>query len=53
MTLHKERCAWKRFGWDVTDRLHRKGVIADHVDKAKSLVLTEELFPALFTRPRP
>ena len=60
LTLHNERCAWKSFDWDVTDRLHRKGLIADPVNKAKSLVLTdeglrrsEELFRALFTRPRP
>ncbi|CAH2399516.1 hypothetical protein MES5069_220202 [Mesorhizobium escarrei] len=44
----------------MTDRLHRKGLIADPVNKAKSLVLTdeglrrsEELFRALFTRPTP
>lgn len=60
LTLHNERCAWKSFDWNVTDRLHRKGLIADPVNKAKSLVLTdeglqrsEELFRALFTRPRP
>lgn len=60
LTLHNERCAWKSFDWDVTDRLHQKGLIVDPVNKAKSLVLTdkglqrsEELFRALFTRPRP
>ena len=60
LTLHNERCAWKGFDWDVTDRLHRKGLIADPVNKAKSLVLTDEglrrsgeLFRALFTRPTP
>ena len=60
LTLHNERCAWKSFDWDVTDRLYQKGMIAYPVNKAKSLVLTdeglqrsEELFRALFTRPRP
>ncbi|RJT29443.1 hypothetical protein D3227_32305 [Mesorhizobium waimense] len=60
LTLHNERCAWKGFDWGVTDRLHQKGLIADPVNKAKSLVLTdeglrrsEELFRALFTRPTP
>lgn len=60
LTLHNERFAWKGFDWDVTDRLHRKGLIADPVNKAKSLVLTdeglrrsEELFCDLFTRPTP
>jgi hypothetical protein len=42
LTLHNERCAWKSFDWNVTDRLHRKGLIADPVNKAKSLVLTDE-----------
>ncbi|MER9056919.1 DUF6429 family protein [Mesorhizobium sp. M0910] len=58
--LHNERCTWKGFDWDVTDRLHRMGLIGDPVNKAKSLVLTdeglrrsEELFRALFTRPTP
>lgn len=60
LTLRNERCAWKGFDWDVTDRLDRKGLIADPVNKVKSLVLTdeglqrsEELFRALFTRPTP
>lgn len=57
LTLHDECHAWKNFDWDVTDRLHRKGLIGDPANKAKSLVLTdeglrrsEELFHALFTR---
>ena len=59
LTLHDERRAWKGFGWDVLERLHARGLIADPVNKAKSVVLTdeglrqsEELFRALFTRPR-
>jgi hypothetical protein len=60
LTLHDERRAWKGFDWDALDRLHRKGLIADPVNKAKSVVLTdeglrrsEELFQALFTQPGP
>jgi Domain of unknown function (DUF6429) len=58
LTLHNERAAWKSFDWDVTDRLFQKGMIADPVNKSKSLILTDEglersklLFRALFTRP--
>ena len=58
LTLHNERCAWKGFDWAATDRLHRKGLIGDPVNKSKSLVLTDEglerseaLFRKLFTRP--
>ena len=57
LTLHDERRAWKGFDWDVLDRLHQKGLIANPAGKAKSLVLSdeglrqsEELFRALFTR---
>lgn len=60
LTLHNERCAWKGFDYDATDRLHQKGLIADPVNKTKSLVLTdeglrrsEELFRELFTRSAP
>ncbi|MDN2581256.1 DUF6429 family protein [Aquibium sp. ELW1220] len=59
LTLHDERYAWKGFDWATTDRLHKKGLIRDPVNKSKSLVLTdeglrrsEELFQALFTRHR-
>ena len=58
LTLHDERRAWKGFDWDVLERWHARGLIADPVNKAKSVVLTdeglrqsEELFRALFTRP--
>ena len=58
LTLHDERRAWKGFDWDVLERLHARGLIADPVNKAKSVSLTdeglrraEELFRALFTRP--
>lgn len=57
LTLHNECCAWKDFYWAATDRLYRKGLIADPVNKSKSLVLTveglrrsEELYRQLFTR---
>ena len=59
LTLHDERRAWKGFDWDVLERLHARGLIADPVNKAKSVILTDEglrqskeLFRALFTRPR-
>ena len=58
LTLHDESRAWKGFDWGALDRLHQKGLIADPVNKAKSVVLSdeglrraEELFKALFTRP--
>ena len=57
LTLHDERRAWKGFDWDSLERLHRKGLIADPVNKTKSVVLSDEglrraqeLFRALFTR---
>ena len=47
--------AWKSYDWDVMDRLHQKGYIADPKSKAKSVVLTpegvklaRELFDKLF-----
>lgn len=59
LTLHDERRAWKGFDWDALERLHARGLIADPVNKTKSVILTneglrqsEELFRALFTRPR-
>lgn len=60
LTLHDERRTWKGLDWDVLDRLHEKGLIANPANKAKSVVLTdeglqraEELFRILFTRPAP
>jgi Domain of unknown function (DUF6429) len=57
LTLHNGCRAWKGFDWDALDRLYRKGLIEDPVNKTKSVVLTEEglrrseeLFRALFTR---
>lgn len=34
--------AWKGMDWDVSDRLHEKGYIANPKGKTKSVVLTEE-----------
>jgi hypothetical protein len=57
LTLRNGCRAWKGFDWDALDRLYRKGLIDDPVNKAKSIVLTEEglrrseeLFRALFAR---
>ena len=56
--LHDRWRAWKGFDWDALDRLRQKGMIADPVNKAKSVVFTEEglrraeeLFQAMFTKP--
>ena len=60
LTLHDERRAWKGIDWAAMERLHQKGLIANPVNKAKSVVLTDEglrrakeLFHELFTRPAP
>lgn len=57
LTLHDERCAWKTFDWDVMNRLHRKGMIDNPVNKAKSVILSDDglkrsdaLFRELFMR---
>ena len=58
LTRHDQWRAWKGFDWDALSRLHRKGMIADPVNKAKSVEFTEEglrrseeLFRAMFTKP--
>ena len=58
LTLHDERRAWKGFDCGVMDRLNRKGLIEDPVNKTKSVILTDEglrrareLFETLFTEP--
>jgi hypothetical protein len=48
LTRHDQWRAWKGFDWDALSRLHRKGMIADPVNKAKSVEFTEEGL-----RPRP
>ncbi|MGU3469226.1 DUF6429 family protein [Methylobacterium sp. C33D] len=57
LTLHDGRRAWKGFDWAALGRLHAKGLIADPVGRAKSVVLTDEglrrseaLFRTLFTQ---
>jgi hypothetical protein len=57
LTLHDRYRAWKSFDWDVMNRLHEKGYIGDPVNKAKSVVLTDEglaeskrLFAELFAK---
>ncbi|AJY40626.1 hypothetical protein I6G56_26335 [Burkholderia humptydooensis] len=42
LTLHDHNRAWKNFDWDVLDRLHARGLIDDPVNKAKSVILTDE-----------
>src|SRR4051794_31381836 len=58
LTLHDHWRAWKGFDWDALNRLYQKGLIDDPVNKAKSVVFTEEglkraeeLFSAMFTKP--
>ena len=55
--LHGEGRTWKGFDWHAMNRLHQKGFIFDPVNKAKSVVFTDEgereaerLFRKLFTR---
>lgn len=40
--LHDEFRTWKSFDWDVMNRLYEKGFILDPVNKAKSVVFTDE-----------
>lgn len=48
LTLHNERCAWKGFDWDVTDRLHGKALIADGsvVSQADPAIAEEDREPS-------
>ena len=41
LTLHDGYRAWKGHDWSAMDRLHKKGMIANPVGKAKSVALTE------------
>ena len=57
LTLHDGDRVWKQIDWEVTDRLHEKGMIADPRNKTKSLALTpegleraERMFHDLFKR---
>ena len=58
LTLHDRWRAWKGLDWDALNRLYEKGLIGDPVNKAKSVVFTEEglkraeeFFRAMFTKP--
>src|SRR5690606_7344125 len=42
LTLHDGNRAWKGFDWDVLERLHERGLIGDPVNKAKSVLLSEQ-----------
>lgn len=42
LTLHNANRVWKRIDWEITDRLHAKGLIHDPSGTAKSLTLTDE-----------
>ncbi len=42
LPLHDGNRAWKGFDWDTLNRLHERGLIDDPINKAKSVVLTEE-----------
>jgi len=42
LTLHDHDRAWRGFDWDTLNRLHERGLIADPVNKAKSVVLSEK-----------
>ena len=57
LTLQDGNRVWKQISWDITDRLHEKGMIADPRNKTKSLALTpegleraERMFRELFER---
>ncbi|WP_179255410.1 MULTISPECIES: DUF6429 family protein [Burkholderia] len=42
LTLHDGNRAWKGFDRDVLNRLHARGLIGDPINKAKSVILTED-----------
>jgi hypothetical protein len=53
LTPHDGARAWKGFDWETLNRLHAKGFISDPVNKAKSVIRTDEGLRAserLFTR---
>ncbi len=57
LTLHDHCRAWKQLDWDITNRLHQKGMIESPTGKSKSVVFTpeglaksEELFKKLFVK---
>lgn len=57
LTLHDGVRAWKNHDWEAMNRLHEKGMIANPVNKAKSVILTQEgleeserLFKEMFSK---
>jgi len=42
LTLHDHNRAWKGFDWEVLNRLYKRGLIDDPVNKTKSIIFTEE-----------
>lgn len=42
LTLHDGNRVWKQISWDVTDRLHEKGLISNPRTKTKSIALSPE-----------
>lgn len=42
LTLHDYDRAWKQLDWNITNRLHDKGLLEDPVGRSKSVVFTEE-----------
>ena len=59
LTLHDGHRVWKGLDWQITDRLHRKGLIDDARGKAKSIALTDEglaraerMLAEIFGKPR-
>lgn len=59
LTLHDGVRAWKNHDWEAMNRLYEKGMIENPVNKAKSVILTqdglkesERLFKELFSKNR-
>lgn len=57
LSLGRDGRAWKSFDWDAMNRLHEKGYIRNPVNKAKSVLLTnegiarsEDLFRKMFVK---
>lgn len=42
VTDTESKRAWKSFDWDTMDRLHKKGLISDPMNKNKSVFLSNE-----------
>ena len=42
LTLHDNFRSWKQIDWEILNRLHKKGLIGDPINKTKSVILTEE-----------